>query len=97
MLCGYCKEKMPNTKTLFEHWKKVGCPTDKPIWKKVVESKQKGHSGRRILHEAYPDLYPSEPMSEETKEALRALNEHRRETGVVSPRQAARRTTRRDD
>lgn len=86
MKCGYCKEKMPNTKTLFEHWKKVGCDKDRPIWEKVIESKKNGHSGRRILHEAYPDLYPSEPMSEETKEALRALNEQRKEAGVKMPK-----------
>jgi hypothetical protein len=86
MLCGYCKEKMPNTKTLFEHWKKVGCPTDRPVWAKVLESKKQGHSGRKILAEAYPDLYPTEPMSEETKEALRALNEQRREAGIKMPK-----------
>lgn len=86
MLCGYCKEKVPNTTALFEHWKKVGCLNDRPVWVKVVESKRQGHSGRKILHEAYPDLYPSEPMTEETKEALRALNEQRRASGVVRPK-----------
>ena len=86
MKCAHCKESMPNVKALFEHWKKVGCPNDRPIWVKVVESKKQGHSGRRILSEAYPDLYPSTPMSEETKEALRALNEHRKEAGIKMPK-----------
>lgn len=86
MLCGYCKEKIPGTQALFVHWKKTGCDKDRPVWVKVIESKKQGHSGRKILAEAYPDLYPTEPMSEETKEALRALNEQRKAAGVKMPK-----------
>ena len=43
-----------------------------------MASRRAGHSGRRILHERWPHLWASEPMSEEAKEKLRALTAERR-------------------
>lgn len=54
------------------HWIQTGCQKGREIWERFFRSRRAGHSGRRILREAYPNLYPSEPMPEELKAAFRA-------------------------
>ena len=86
MICGHCKAPVgKKIAQMFIHWALEGCPDGLKVWARFAESKAAGHSGRRILHEAWPDLYPSEPMTEETKQALRELADRRKEAGVVMP------------
>ena len=86
MRCGYCKEfRTKHVEELLAHFKASGCPTGRPVWVRVFEAHKRGHSGRRILSEAFPSVYKSEPMSEEAKEKLRALAEERKASGVKFP------------
>lgn len=79
---------MPFKKTvdLELHWKETGCMEHRRVWEKFMEARRRGSSGRRILHEAFPDLWPSEPMSEEAKEKLRELAEKRKAEGIKIPK-----------
>ena len=72
-LCGYCKRPFSSIRGLLQHWKMKKCPQWQFVWEKVMNSRKRGHSGRRILSKAFPHLYPTKPMSEETKERLRAM------------------------
>lgn len=86
MLCGYCREfRTKRVKELLAHWKETGCHSGRPVWARVFEAHKRGHSGRRILSEAFPAIYKSEPMDEETKEKLRAMQEDRKASGVKFP------------
>jgi methylase of polypeptide subunit release factors len=83
MKCGYCKAfATKRAETLFAHFKETGCPVGRPVWARVVEAHKRGSSGRRILAEAYPAIYKSEPMTEEAKERLREVAEERKREGV---------------
>lgn len=82
MKCGYCKSSLPAVKEMLLHWKAVGCPTGRPVWEKVVDSRKSGHSGRRLLHEAWPRLWPFDPMGEEDRERLRERDAARKADGV---------------
>lgn len=83
MICGYCREfKAKRSEVMFAHWWPGGCPIGRDVWIKVVESRKAGHSGRRLLHERWPELWPSEPMTDEDRERLRELEEKRKESGV---------------
>lgn len=89
MKCGYCRRGgFKSIRGLKNHWRTTGCPVHRPVWAKVVEARKRGSSGRRILHAALPHLYPSTPMSEETKEQLHAIAEMRRARGVRRFRKA---------
>lgn len=77
-LCGYCRKAFGSVKGLFQHWRLKKCPQWQFVWEKVVSSRKRGHSGRRILAKAFPHLYKSKPMSDETKEHLKSLQEKRR-------------------
>jgi hypothetical protein len=79
MRCGTCSISIPDVGALLKHWKETGCEWNRSVWERVVESKKHGHSGRRILSEAYPNLYKSEPMPEDVKEDLRRRGEEKRE------------------
>jgi hypothetical protein len=68
MICGHCGQSFSLVAFLLIHWKQTGCHRGHNVWRRVLASKRAGHSGRRILHEAYPHIYPSEPMPEELKE-----------------------------
>ena len=86
MICGNCKEyRTKRSEELLAHIK-AGCVRDRIVWSKVLEAHKRGTSGRRILSEAYPELYPSTPMSEETKAKLREINETRRAQGIRMPK-----------
>lgn len=83
MICGHCRDfRTRFSNVMFLHWETFGCTWGRSVWERVFESKRLGHSGRRLLHEAWPDLYPSEPMSEEDKAKLRELAERRKAEGV---------------
>jgi hypothetical protein len=87
MVCGHCKEfQTKRSGELLAHIKTTGCDQDRPIWRRVLEAHKRGSSGRRILSEAYPHLYPSTPMDEATKEKLREINERRKAEGIKMPR-----------
>jgi hypothetical protein len=85
MRCGHCGSAADGSAALFLHWKSTGCHRGRPVWARVIEARRRGSSGRRILHEAYPDLYPSRPMDEDTKEKLREIEELRKAAGVKRP------------
>ena len=70
MICGHCKAPFRHVRKLLAHWRETGCPWGRPVWERVRESRRAGHSGRRILHNRWPTLWPSEPMPEEVKERL---------------------------
>lgn len=91
MICGYCKKSVRRVRTLREHWKETGCPTARPVWAKVLEAHKRGTSGRRILSEAFPGIWKSEPMSEETKARLREIQERRKAEGIKVGRLRRRR------
>ena len=78
MRCGYCHKSLGSVKGLYQHWKLKKCPQWQFVWEKVMIARKRGHSGRRILSKAFPHLYPSKPMSEETKEKLRSIKKTRR-------------------
>lgn len=83
MLCGYCREfRTKRVEELLSHWRVTGCFDGRPVWARVFEAHKRGHSGRRILSEAFPTIYRSEPMDEETKEKLRVVQEERKRSGV---------------
>lgn len=85
MICGFCRQAgLPGVAALQAHWAETGCPQHKPIWARVVAARKAGHSGHRILHEAFPSLWPSDPMTEEAREKLKELAERRKATGVVA-------------
>jgi hypothetical protein len=87
MVCGHCSRFRSSTvRELLVHIKTTGCDQGRPTWARVLEAHRRGSSGRRILSEAYPDLYPSTPMSEETKQKLREINEQRKVEGIKMPR-----------
>jgi hypothetical protein len=83
VICLHCLEfSTKRVEVLLAHWWPGGCPWGREVWKKVMESKIAGHSGRRLLHERWPNLWPSDPMSEETKGRLREIAQQRKESGV---------------
>lgn len=86
MICGACRTSFKKTESLRTHWEETGCMSGRPVWERFAEARKRGSSGRRILHEAFPNLYPSEPMSEEAKEKLRAIAEQRKAEGVKMPK-----------
>jgi hypothetical protein len=87
MICGHCKEfRTGRVANLLAHIKKTGCDQDRPVWARVLEAHKRGTSGRRILSEAYPNLYPSRPMDEETKEKLREISAARKAEGIKMPK-----------
>jgi pentatricopeptide repeat protein len=87
MICGYCREfRTKRVEELFLHLKTAGCHQDRRVWERVLEAHKRGTSGRRILSEAFPDLYPSTPMPEETKAKLREINETRKAQGIKMPK-----------
>ena len=76
MTCGTCKHPFSMMVFLRIHWVQTGCQKGRLIWERVFRSKRAGHSGRKILREAYPNLYPaSRPMPPEVKEGFRAKQE----------------------
>lgn len=91
MICAHCKTYRPKTAALMlDHWNRDGCIWGRPLWKRVLQARRDGHSGRRLLHAAFPDLWPSVPMDEEAKDRLRELAEARKEAGVKTPRRRIR-------
>ncbi len=77
MICGTCRETMKTFTDWKVHIAATGCDWGRPVWIKVGESKRRGHSGRRHLSRAYPELWKSEPMTEEAKARLKELSEQR--------------------
>ena len=75
--CGTCKKRF-TTPSLFGHWKKTGCSWGREVWVRVAQAKKRGHSGRRILSEAYPHSYPRRAMPEELIERFREMKEEGR-------------------
>lgn len=83
MRCGHCKAfSTKHAEEFLAHIKATGCSNGRPVWARVVEARKRGSSGRRILAEAYPDIYKSEPMTEEAKARLREIAEERKREGV---------------
>lgn len=68
MLCGGCKHPFSRVVFLFIHWAQTHCSRTRDVWERVMIARRNGTSGRRILHEAFPDVYKSEPMPEELKQ-----------------------------
>jgi len=62
----------------FESVPLFGCRWDRDVWERHGKAKARGGSGRRILSEAYPDLWKPRRMSEEAKTRLQELEEKRR-------------------
>ncbi|MGH9391940.1 MAG: hypothetical protein ACRD1Z_20245 [Vicinamibacteria bacterium] len=84
MICGYCSGFSAKRVDRIEaHWRLTGCPWARPVWVRYFESRTAGHSGRRILHEAFPDLWPSDPMDEEARERLQEADARRKASGVM--------------
>lgn len=77
MICGTCKKPMKTIRTWKKHLAETGCAWRRDVWVRVLAAHQRGSSGRRILSDAFPDLYKRVPMSEETKERLRELSAQR--------------------
>ena len=98
MKCGTCKAPMRDQKQLRDHWSATGCAWLRPVWEKVAEARRRGRSGRRLLGDAYPHLFKSEPMSEETKARLReiAADQGRVTKARVRARVKARSSSRRE-
>lgn len=90
MRCGSCAIPFKKIVDLEIHWKTTGCMQYRHVWERFMEARRRGSSGRRILHEAFPDLWPSEPMDEETKEKLREIQERRKKEGIKFPRKEKR-------
>jgi hypothetical protein len=67
MKCGTCGHPFSLMAFMEIHWKQTGCQKGNDVWERVMKSKAAGHSGKRILREAYPTQYPSKPMPEELK------------------------------
>jgi len=72
MTCGSCGHSFSLFIFLRAHWFTAGCQKARTVWARVLEARRRGTSGRRILHQAYPHLYKSEPMPEEVKARFRA-------------------------
>lgn len=77
MKCGTCGVSFDSFREIKEHWRKTGCHWRRRVWERALESKRRGHSGRRILSEAMPQLFRPRPMSEGAKEKLRELDKKR--------------------
>ena len=69
--CGYCKKSFAHVVIVMRHWKKDGCTWRRDVWARVAQAKRRGHSGRRILSETWPDLYPRKKMSQDVIDRLR--------------------------
>lgn len=91
MLCGYCKSPVKGIASFKKHLRENGCSWNRGVWEKHYRSRQAGHSGRRILSQAFPNIYPPRPMSDECKERLQALTENRKGMNLGRQKKARKR------
>lgn len=83
MTCGHCRGFSTDRVEVLEvHWRVTGCPWGRPVWVRYVKSRRAGRSGRRILHDAWPDAWKSDPMDDEARERLRVADARREAAGV---------------